>query len=564
MAELDPRIILEAGKSSANMPMYTDTQKAWQSVEAGNIQLQQDREQMAARDAALKLAEEKRALAARAGGMAASGDFAGANKAALDAGDFDIYGHVKGLQDDQRAALGKKIGAAAPIAFEAAKLPYEQRKQYIAAGAQQLANAGWTAEEIAGFDPTDQNISVLVASQQTIADALKRHDDGLKQGEVVRHNQAMEGRPVALAPGGMLIAPDGSSLGGAAAVGGGSEAISSGLSAAGMSAPVIAGFLGNFEHESQLGQNKNSGDGGTAHGLAQWRFGRVSNFEKVIGKHPSEASIPEQVQFVAWEMQNPEAAGMTVAQRDAILASKTPEQAADRIDRFYERSNGKSRGSRQQAARSYFSPEGGGARVIASNPKVAKPGDAQKEALTSRKEAMTLRKEFDQLPEVKNFKTVRTAYKQIEALTSNPKATAQDDIAAIFTFMKALDPTSTVREGEFATAQNATGIPDRIRNLYNKAAEGTRLNPAQRAEMRSTASRVYVPVREAYNETAKRYQGYAADAGIEPLSVAPHYIPKKSGAKPSANLPTMSPEQARSAPKGTRFRTTDGRVMVKQ
>ena len=61
-------------------------------------------------------------------------------------------------------------------------------------------------------------------------------------------------------------------------------------------------------------------------------------------------------------------------------------------------------------------------------------------------------------------------------------------ISLIFGFMKMLDPGSVVREGEFATAQNAASIPDRIRNAYNRALEGTRLNPQQR-EMFKSASR---------------------------------------------------------------------------
>jgi AraC-like DNA-binding protein len=143
-----------------------------------------------------------------------------------------------------------------------------------------------------------------------------------------------------------------STRGGDQASSGGGD-IATALNSYGYSPAVVAGFLGNFKHESDLGRSKASGDGGTAHGLAQWRNERVANFERVIGKHPNRASLPEQVKFVHWEMQNPEAAGMTVTQRDAILSAKTPEQAASLIDRFYERSNGKSRAARAKAAREF-------------------------------------------------------------------------------------------------------------------------------------------------------------------------------------------------------------------
>ena len=52
------------------------------------------------------------------------------------------------------------------------------------------------------------------------------------------------------------------------------------------------------------------------------------------------------------------------------------------------------------------------------------------------------------------------------------KPSPASDMALIFGFMKLLDPTSTVREGEYATVQNATGIPGRVTNAYNNAIDG--------------------------------------------------------------------------------------------
>ena len=74
--------------------------------------------------------------------------------------------------------------------------------------------------------------------------------------------------------------------------------------------------------------------------------------------------------------------------------------------------------------------------------------------------------------------------------------------------MKMLDPNSTVREGEFANAQNAASIPDRIRNQYNKAAEGTRLTAEQRNDFVASAERVYKESASTYNQRLKEYRGY--------------------------------------------------------
>jgi hypothetical protein len=80
---------------------------------------------------------------------------------------------------------------------------------------------------------------------------------------------------------------------------------------------------------------------------------RAATFERVAGKPVTEATPEEQARFVAWEMKNPKAAGMTVAQRDAILNAKTAPQAAALIDKYYERSSGEDRQKRMAAAAAF-------------------------------------------------------------------------------------------------------------------------------------------------------------------------------------------------------------------
>lgn len=127
--------------------------------------------------------------------------------------------------------------------------------------------------------------------------------------------------------------------------------VASTLSAGGLSAPVVAGFLGNFDVEA--GYEGAQGDGGTASGIAQWRKERRDNFKKMFGKDPHRATKEEQAQFVLWELANPGAAGMTQEQVAAIKNAETAEDAAELIDRFYERSDGKHRSRRLEAAAKY-------------------------------------------------------------------------------------------------------------------------------------------------------------------------------------------------------------------
>lgn len=96
-----------------------------------------------------------------------------------------------------------------------------------------------------------------------------------------------------------------------------------------------------------------------------------------------------------------------------------------------------------------------------------------------------LRKEYSD--QTKTFQDVRESYRRVNASQDN----AVGDLSLIFGFMKMLDPGSVVREGEFATAQNAAGIPDRIQNLYNKALRGERLTKGQRDAFKGQAQQLY-------------------------------------------------------------------------
>jgi hypothetical protein len=96
-------------------------------------------------------------------------------------------------------------------------------------------------------------------------------------------------------------------------------------------------------------------------------------------------------------------------------------------------------------------------------------------------------------------------------------------LALIFNFMKVLDPGSVVREGEFATAQNAGGIDERVRSLYNQVVEGTRLTEAQRADFVDRAGRLYGGAQEQYQSIANQYTEFARQAGLDPQLVIPDF-----------------------------------------
>jgi hypothetical protein len=96
-----------------------------------------------------------------------------------------------------------------------------------------------------------------------------------------------------------------------------------------------------------------------------------------------------------------------------------------------------------------------------------------------------MRKEYNE--QTKPYQEVKSAYGRLLSSEDN----AVGDLSLIFAYMKMLDPGSVVREGEFATAQNAAGVPEQIRNMYNKAVSGERLNKSQRESFKSQAKGLY-------------------------------------------------------------------------
>lgn len=80
--------------------------------------------------------------------------------------------------------------------------------------------------------------------------------------------------------------------------------------------------------------------------------------------------------------------------------------------------------------------------------------------------------------ETKDIRAIESSQKAIKAQAK--QRTVPGDQAMIFTWMKILDPNSTVREGEYATASNTTVVPAWIMQLYNKAKDGELLREEDR------------------------------------------------------------------------------------
>jgi len=138
-------------------------------------------------------------------------------------------------------------------------------------------------------------------------------------------------------------------------------------------------------------------------------------------------------------------------------------------------------------------------------------------AKTKSKEEDALRKEYLK-PSQTTFEAL-TGLKKVESAATNPNPTGATDVSLIFGFMKTIDPGSTVREGEFATAENTRGIPEEIRSRYNKIVSGERLSTQQRANFLVEARRQALGRLELQKIIDDRYTNLSERRGLDVIDV---------------------------------------------
>ena len=89
--------------------------------------------------------------------------------------------------------------------------------------------------------------------------------------------------------------------------------------------------------------------------------------------------------------------------------------------------------------------------------------------------------------------------------------------------MKALDPSSVVRESEFSTAANSAGIAGSVQNMFSKLENGEMLTDAQKKEFASLTKKYL-------DNKSKQYDRLYDDmARVTKLSGIPEdYLPRRA------------------------------------
>lgn len=123
----------------------------------------------------------------------------------------------------------------------------------------------------------------------------------------------------------------------------------------------------------------------------------------------------------------------------------------------------------------------------------------------------------------KDYNGAATSYGVVKDIVESSRKTggaASDDIAMVYTFMKSLDPSSTVNTGEHATAKNAGGVPEQIRNMWNKMVDGTSLTQPQREQFLTTVGRAVTANKNQFDRVRNVYSGRFKRMGVDPIFLA--------------------------------------------
>ena len=128
------------------------------------------------------------------------------------------------------------------------------------------------------------------------------------------------------------------------------------------------------------------------------------------------------------------------------------------------------------------------------------------------KQESNLRKEYNALS--KDYSTIRDSYSRVQVSAQEPSAAG--DLSMVFNYMKMLDPGSVVRESEYASAENARGVPETIRNMYNKVIDGEILSQKQRKDFLNRANQLYETAERGQLKQLEQYRKNATSYGIDP------------------------------------------------
>jgi hypothetical protein len=112
---------------------------------------------------------------------------------------------------------------------------------------------------------------------------------------------------------------------------------------------------------------------------------------------------------------------------------------------------------------------------------------------------------------------IRSSYSAIQnaaRLSSTGTKNPAEDITALYSFVKNLDPNSSVREGEVGLARDISSIQGKVQTYFNKVSNGDSLDSKTVDNLKKEILRMADSQKQSYNTEMAAYKAGAKNRGV--------------------------------------------------
>jgi hypothetical protein len=170
-------------------------------------------------------------------------------------------------------------------------------------------------------------------------------------------------------------------------------------------------------------------------------------------------------------------------------------------------------------------------------PGLPEPDEAGKQAERQFNQENTLRDEFQKL--TGDFRIVQTSFENIRsAAKANDGA---GDMSMLYNYVRLLDPTSVVRESEFAAAAASGSFGQRVQGAVERVLSGARMPETLRESFIREGRNLYNNQLRSHNTVADQYEELARSHKLDPRRVVTRF------ARPQEDAPSDPLAAARDA-----------------
>lgn len=129
--------------------------------------------------------------------------------------------------------------------------------------------------------------------------------------------------------------------------------------------------------------------------------------------------------------------------------------------------------------------------------------------------ATSLRKEFAAETKKLGYQELKNSWSKV----ANASPDASGDLTIIYSYVKALDPNSVVREGEINLTKAAESVTGNVIRAWKRAKEGAVMSPKLRQQMVTEVGNIYNERAREQQKLNAFYSGLASDSGLDPNDV---------------------------------------------